>query len=221
MISNLEKPLVNPQEQTERLDLEDSYPEYSVEELEGMDDAAGHAADMVEAAVKNGGVHHEVTHTSRGLRGRVADGGVEALFDGNTLEQVNITIGSGDSQHVVTIDQVEADPVILLDGKPIDPSDIPSAQAVVAAMHEMRTAVEQEKNATTAPEIPEVGADTPAETQGDAAETEKAPESKDQPNGEFDVNFEEQATQAHYQEMVTRNPQSGKAIEHQKKLTDK
>lgn len=164
--------------------------EYSSDDLEGMDDAAHRATDLVEMAVKTKATNREVSYTGEGLRGRVADGNVEALFNNSVLEQVNMTIDNGDSKHVITVDDVETNPMLYIDGKPIKSEEIPSAQAVISAIHEMRRVASEENEKQS-----EVATEEDAETQDESeitgeSETTEMPANE---SAEADAKLREQA----------------------------
>ena len=101
-----------------------------------------------------------------------------------------MTIDNGDSKHVITVDDVETNPMLYIDGKPIKSEEIPSAQAVISAIHEMRRVASEENEKQS-----EVATEEDAETQDESeitgeSETTEMPANE---SAEADAKLREQA----------------------------
>lgn len=124
-------------------------PDYAPEKLEGINEAAASAVYVLSDAIK-GNRHHGIAETSKGLRGivegSIPGGKVEGLFDGSTLEDINITLHGEDGEHVVRIEKPESGrPMIYLDDIPATAEDMPSVVGVIEQIKAEREAENQEE----------------------------------------------------------------------------
>lgn len=128
---------------------EQDAPEYSPDDLDGIDSAAAAASEVIVQAIDSNRTNREVVETSEGLRGYVHDtfsgGTLEGLFEGSTLRRVNLLLSDGEGQRELSIvDPESAHPQLLLDGQHVNPEDVPSAMAVIDAVRDERSAQQEQ-----------------------------------------------------------------------------